>query len=90
MAAPIFKEHGAQSVVECWADDVPRGQHTDFFMAVKCTEDETVVFSWIIWPDKATRDAGQAKVIADPRMPADVPFDGKRLIFGGFEAIVTA
>lgn len=89
-AAPIFKEHGALRVVEGWGDDVPRGVHTDFFRAVDAREGETVVFSWIEWPDKATRDAGMAKVMADPRMGADqpMPFDGKRLIFGGFDAIV--
>ena len=89
-AAPIFKEHGATRVVEGWGDDVPHGQQTDFFRAVDAKEGETVVFSWIEWPDKATRDAGMAKVMADPRMGPDMPmpFDGKRLIFGGFEAVV--
>lgn len=93
MAAPIFKEHGALSVVECWGDDVPLGKLTSFPRAVQCEEGESVVFSWIIWPDKAARDAGNAKVMADPRMQPDtmpVPFDGKRLIFGGFEVMVEA
>ncbi len=89
--APLFKEHGALKVVETWGDDVPKGKTTDFYMAVKCTEDENVVFSWIAWPDKATRDAGMAKAMADPRMQpgaAPMPFDGKRMIFGGFETLL--
>ncbi len=92
-AAPIFKEHGALKVVETWGDDVPRGKETDFYMAVKCAEDETMVFSWIIWPDKAARDAGMAKAMADPRMQpgaSPMPFDGKRMIFGGFEVLMEA
>jgi uncharacterized protein YbaA (DUF1428 family) len=92
-AAPIFKEHGALHVVECWADDVPHGKQTDFYLSVKCTEDEAPVFSWIVWPSKAVRDEGNAKVMADPRMKADMdkmPFDAKRMIFGGFETIVDA
>ncbi|WP_375397810.1 DUF1428 domain-containing protein [uncultured Sphingomonas sp.] len=90
-AAPIFREHGATRVVEAWNDDVPHGQHTDFFRAVAAGEGESVVFSWIEWPDKATRDAGMQKVMADPRMqPGDtpMPFDGKRLIYGGFRTIL--
>jgi uncharacterized protein YbaA (DUF1428 family) len=93
IAAPIFKEHGALKVVETWGDDVPRGKLTDFFMAVQCTDDENVVFSWIVWPDKAARDVGMAKVMQDPRMdmdPAAMPFDGKRMIFGGFEVLLEA
>ncbi len=93
MAAPIFKEHGALKVVECWGDDVPEGKTTSFPMAVKTTEDETVVFSWIVWPSKAARDAGNEKVFADPRMqtpPDGMPFDGQRLIMGGFEVLLDA
>ncbi|MEG3144298.1 DUF1428 domain-containing protein [Sphingomonas sp. RT2P30] len=92
-AAPIFREHGATRVVEGWGDDVPDGTLTDFRRAVLATEGETVVFSWIEWPDKATRDAGMKKVMEDPRMQplADpMPFDGKRMIFGGFAVIVDA
>jgi uncharacterized protein YbaA (DUF1428 family) len=91
-AAPIFKEHGATRVVEGWGDDVPDGKLTDFRRSVKAEEGETVVFSWIEWPDKATRDAGMKKVMEDPRMqPGDpMPFDGKRLIFGGFQGVVDA
>ena len=89
-AAPIFAEYGATQVMEAWGDDLPRGKTTDFFMAVKATEDENVVFSWIIWPDKATRDAGWAKVMADERMKpdGDTPFDGPRMFWGGFEPMV--
>jgi uncharacterized protein YbaA (DUF1428 family) len=93
MAAPIFKEHGALKVVECWGDDVPDGVVTSFPMAVKKEPDETVVFSWIVWPSKEARDAGNAQAMADPRMqlpPEGAPFDGKRMIFGGFEIMVDA
>jgi uncharacterized protein YbaA (DUF1428 family) len=92
MAAPIFREHGALSVVECWGDDVPEGKVTSFPMAVKLEPGETVVFSWIVWPSREARDAGNAKVMADPRMqpPGEMPFDGKRMIFGGFEMMVEA
>ncbi|NBA97141.1 DUF1428 domain-containing protein [Pseudomonas sp. R5(2019)] len=92
-AAAVFKEYGALSVAECWGDDVPEGKVTSFPMAVKCKEDETVVFSWIIWPSRQVRDEGMAKVMADPRLQPEVnpmPFDGQRLIFGGFEMIVQA
>ena len=92
-AAPIFKEFGALSVVECWGDDVPEGKLTSFSMAVKREPDESVVFSWVTWPSKAVRDAGWEKVMADPRMqPGELsmPFDGKRLIYGGFEMILEA
>ncbi len=89
----VFKDHGALSCVECWGDDVPEGKVNSMHTAVLRKPDETVVFSWIIWPDKATRDAGMAKVMADPRLQPDVnpmPFDGTRMIFGGFEMIVDA
>ena len=90
--APFFKEHGALSVVECWGDDVPEGKHTSFTMAVQRADDEGVVFSWITWPSREVRDAGMKKVMEDPRMQAEgeMPFDGKRMIFGGFQAIVSA
>jgi uncharacterized protein YbaA (DUF1428 family) len=82
----LFLEHGATRVVECWGDDVPDGKLTDFRRAVQAKADETVVFSWIEWPDKKTRDAGMARTRTDPRMVSDppMPFDGKRMIFGGF------
>jgi uncharacterized protein YbaA (DUF1428 family) len=88
-----LKEHGALTVVECWGDDVPEGKLTSFPMAVKCKPDETVVFSWIIWPSRQARNAGMKKVMSDPRLQPDtnpMPFDGARLIFGGFEMIVSA
>lgn len=88
---PVFLEYGALRVLECWGDDVPHGQQTDFFRAVQATEEEAVVFSWIEWPDKATRDAGMKKIMEDPRMdPADtpMPFDGKRMIYGGFAPVL--
>jgi uncharacterized protein YbaA (DUF1428 family) len=89
-AAAVFKEYGALKVVECWGDDVPEGKITSFPMAVKSEKDETVVFSWIIWPSRAVRDEGSKKVMADPRMQPGktMPFDGKRLIYGGFEVIL--
>jgi uncharacterized protein YbaA (DUF1428 family) len=86
--ALIFKEHGAISVVECWGDDVPEGKITSFPMAVKRQPDETVVFSWITWSSRAVRDEAWKKLMADQRMkPESMPFDGKRLIFGGFQVL---
>jgi uncharacterized protein YbaA (DUF1428 family) len=90
-AAGVFKDYGATHVVEAWGDDIPDGKLTDFRMAVKAEKEETVVFSWITWPDKATRDEGMKKTMEDPRMKPDfenMPFDGKRMIFGGFVPIV--
>lgn len=91
----MFLEMGALRVVECWADDVPTGTLTDFRMAVNATEDEDVAFSWIEWPDKTTRDAAMAKLrdpeTSDPRMDQSnnpMPFDGKRMIYGGFVPVV--
>jgi uncharacterized protein YbaA (DUF1428 family) len=92
-AAVVFKQHGALKLVECWGDDVPDGKLTSFPMAVKKTDDETVVFSWIVWPSRQARDEGMKKVMADPRLQPNVnpmPFDGKRLIFGGFNVLVDA
>ncbi len=89
-AAPLFHEYGALHVMEAWGSDIPKGETTDFFMAVKAQEDENVVFSWIIWPDKATRDAGWEKMMKDERMQPDgeMPFEGKRMFWGGFEPVV--
>ncbi|MEQ1547041.1 MAG: DUF1428 domain-containing protein [Chakrabartia sp.] len=94
-ADSMFVEMGAIRVVECWADDVPDGKNTDFRMAVKAEADEDVIFSWIEWPDKETRDKCYAVMMdpnnRDPRMdPATnpMPFDGKRMIFGGFSPVV--
>lgn len=89
----LFKKCGALGVTECWGDDLPKGKLTDFYMAVKCEDGEAVVFSWIMWPDKATRDSGMAKAMADPLMqtsPSPPLFDGKRMIFGGFEVLLEA
>ena len=91
-AALLIREHGAKRVVECWGDDVPPGKLTSFPLAVQCKADETVVFSWITWPSRAVRDAGMAAFMKDPRMAAmgEMPFDGKRMIFGGFQMVVNA
>lgn len=95
----VFADLGATRVIECWGDDVSDGKVTDFRKAVQATDDETVVFSWIEWPDKATRDAAMEKMTewmknpgsGDPRMDPEknpMPFDGKRMIYGGFAPIV--
>lgn len=91
LAGKVWMEHGALSYVECVAEDVPYGELTSFPRAVQATDDEVVVFAWITYPDRATRDAVNAKVMADERMkhdPENQPFDGKRMIYGGFETIV--
>jgi uncharacterized protein YbaA (DUF1428 family) len=92
-AAPIFIEHGAIEVSENWGDDLIKGESTDFYMAVKAGAEECVVFSWIIWPDKATRDAGNKAAMEDERFKqwegVDI-FDGKRMIYSGFSNILTA
>jgi uncharacterized protein YbaA (DUF1428 family) len=88
---PVFKEFGIQRHVEAWDSDVPEGKVTDFRKAVDAKEDEKVVFSWFEYPDKATRDAANEKFRSDPRMAemgANMPFDGKRMVVGGFDAIV--
>lgn len=91
----IFLDMGATRILECWGDDVRDGQWTDFRRAVQATDEETVCFSWIEWPDKATRDAAMARMMSgdftDDRMNPEknpMPFDGKRMIFGGFEPVV--
>lgn len=90
-AVRVFRDHGATRCVECWGDDVPDGKLTSFPMAVQKKEDETVVFAWIEWPSREARDAGMAAVMEDSRMSSDpsaMPFDPKRMIFGGFTPIV--
>ena len=89
-AAPIFKEYGALHIVECWGDDLPDAKVTGFKLAVQAQSSENVVFSWIEWPSKAARDEGNAKFMKDPRMQMfnDMPFDGKRMFFGGFEMLL--
>src|SRR5215217_824468 len=90
-ANSVFKELGATRILECWGDDVPDGKLTDFRRAVQAKDDETVVFSWIEWPDKAARDAGMEKMMKDPSMSPEqnpMPFDGARMIYGGFAPVV--
>ena len=92
-AAPLFKEFGVARMVEAWGDDVPDGKVNDLKGAVQAKPDETVVFSWVEWPTKDARVAGWEKVMSDERMQPDgteVPFDGKRMIYGGFVPIVEA
>jgi uncharacterized protein YbaA (DUF1428 family) len=90
-AAADFKKYGALRLMEAWGDDVPNGKQTDFRRAVQAKEGENVVFSFIEWPDKATRDAGWAKMMENPDMQpdhGDMPFDGKRMFWGGFDVLL--
>jgi uncharacterized protein YbaA (DUF1428 family) len=90
-ADSVFMEYGATRVLECWGEDIKVGKQTDFRRAVQAREDETVVFSWIEWPDKATRDGAMKEMMSDPRLDPAVnpmPFDGMRMIFGGFSPVV--
>jgi len=90
LVGALFKEHGALSVVDCWGDDVPEGKLTSFTLAVKREEAESVVFSWVTWPSREFRDQAWKTLMADPRMQpgaTPMPFDGKRMIYGGFEMI---
>jgi uncharacterized protein YbaA (DUF1428 family) len=91
-AAPVFMDHGATGVVETWGEDLMKGEVTDYYRAVDAQDDETVVFSWIAWPSKEARDKGNALAMEDERFasmgPDSMPFDGKRLIMGGFTPIV--
>lgn len=88
-AAPIFMDLGATRIVETWSDDIKHGKTTDFYRSVKAEDGEDVVFSWIEYPDKATRDEAGRKMMTDPRFAAlgEMPFDGKRMIYGGFAPI---
>jgi uncharacterized protein YbaA (DUF1428 family) len=95
MADGMFIEMGATRILECWGDNVPEGKTTDFRMAVKAKDDEEIVFSWIEWPDKETRDKAYAIMMSpdfdDPRMDTKknpMPFDGARMIWGGFSPVV--
>lgn len=93
VTAEILKECGALQIVENWGDDIPDGEVTSLPLAVKAQENETVVFSWVVWPSKEIRDAGWGAMMEDPRMSPEVnpmPFDGKRLIYGGFNTICKA
>jgi uncharacterized protein YbaA (DUF1428 family) len=87
-AGEVWMELGALSFVECVGDDVPYGQVTSFPRAVQAGDDEVVIFSWIVYKSRADRDAIMEKVMADPRLKGDMPFDGKRMIFGGFEVAI--
>ncbi|MGK3992427.1 DUF1428 domain-containing protein [Sorangium sp. So ce1024] len=87
-AAQVFREYGAIRVVECWGDDVPDGQITDFKGAVKAEPGEVIVFSWIEWPSKEVRDQANEKMSNDSRMQmGNAPFDAKRMIWGGFRVL---
>ncbi|WP_417478329.1 DUF1428 domain-containing protein [Maricaulis sp.] len=87
-STPLFKEQGAISVTEAWGDDVPDGEVTDFKRAVNLKAGETVAVGWITWPDRATRDKAWEALMQDGRMMAmEMPFDGKRMIFAGFELV---
>ncbi|MEM7497199.1 MAG: DUF1428 domain-containing protein [Pseudomonadota bacterium] len=91
--ATVFREYGALQVTECWAEDVPEGQLTSFPLAVKRGEGESVVVGFVVWPSKDVRDEAWSRIMDDPRMkmgPETMPFDGKRLIHGGFDRIVSA
>ncbi|WP_420470895.1 DUF1428 domain-containing protein [Brevundimonas sp. FT23042] len=86
--SPLFREVGALSVTETWGEDVPDGKLTDFKRAVALEDGETVAVGWITWPDKATRDAGWEALMQDERlMGGEPPFDGKRMIYGGFDLV---
>ena len=90
-AGDVWMEYGALSYNECLADDVPYGEVTSFPRAVQAKDDETVVFSWIAYKSRADRDAIVAKVMADPRLQGDAwkeVFDGKRMIYGGFQTFL--
>ncbi len=95
-ADSLFMELGASRILECWGDDVPTGKVTDFRKSVQAKDDETVIFSWVEWPDKATRDTAMGRMHelakTDDRFNLEknpMPFDGKRMIFGGFTPVVT-
>ena len=87
----LFKQHGALATMECWGEDVPEGKLTSFPMAVKCGPDETVAIGWITWPSKEARAAAWEELMKEPKMQPGamtMPFDGKRMIYGGFEVML--
>ena len=91
LAGSVWKEHGARAYVECIGDDVPYGELTSFPRAVQAADDETVVFSWIVYDSREQRDEVNKKVMEDPRLKGDMasmPFDGKRMIYGGFQTLM--
>jgi uncharacterized protein YbaA (DUF1428 family) len=91
LAGDVWKEHGALAYVECIGDDVPYGELTSFPRAVQAKDDEIVIFSWVVYESRQRRDEILAKVMSDPRLkhdPSDMPFDGKRMIYGGFETFL--
>ena len=93
VASQVWKDHGALSYAECLPDDVPYGELTSFPRAVQATEDELVIFSWVTYESREARDATMAKVMEDPRLEkamSEMPFDGKRMIFGGFTTFIEA
>src|SRR5690606_37182094 len=89
-AARVFLEHGAARDIEAWGIDVPQGELTSFPRSVEAKDDESVVFSFVEWPDEQARNEGWKKVMADERMQPgqEMPFDGKRMFWGGFELLV--
>ncbi|MGB0497017.1 MAG: DUF1428 domain-containing protein [Rubricella sp.] len=90
-AWPFFRDLGATQMLECWEADVPEGEVTSFSMAVKRKDDEKVIFSWIVWPSREAHDTAWQKMMSDPDMSenmGEMPFDGKRMIFGGFDPVV--
>src|ERR1700751_4955123 len=91
LAGAVWKEHGALAYVECVGDDVPYGELTSFPRSVQAKDDEIVIFAWVVYDSRQSRDAVMAKVMADPRLKPDwatIPFDGKRMIFGGFQPFI--
>lgn len=88
-AAAMFRDYGALEMLEGWEEDVRDGEVTDFRRAVHARPDEAIVFSWVVWPDRATADAAEAKMMANDGMtpPSEAPFDMQRMIFGGFSPL---
>ncbi|HWK14798.1 MAG TPA: DUF1428 domain-containing protein [Rhizobiaceae bacterium] len=89
-AGHVFGQFGAARIVDAWGDDVPKGEKTDFYRAVAAKEDEAISFGWIEYADRATRDAASAEMMSEASAAeiGEMPFDGRRMIFGGFEPVV--